>query len=462
MRAALAFAPLLVVGCGTSTGAPPDLGAGDLADAALPAPGARMPVDAPLASLCGIAGQVPLGADAASMAARTAYFDRLKDLGAPRLRTDLTWSLVEPMRGQRDFRAVDRLFAEAKAAGVAIDPILDYGNPWATKGARDDKYPPDDPADFAAFAAAAAARYGDRVAGFEIWNEPNAGFRFWKSAPAGDPIGYARLLAAAAAAIHAAVPSAKVAFAGTVFTPEIIPGAIDFDGQALDAPSQPGKRIDLMGMHAYENYPPSTPPEFRNDTELPLDEKVTAISALLAARGLPAMPIWLTEIGWPVTAKVSLADQASYMVRATLLAAHAGAARIDWYTLYDGPHPDQYPPEDAFGLMAYDPMPGLDAPPATKPAYLALRNLLRVGGDLVVQPTTSLVAPSGGARAIELRNGARRVVAVWADGSGDSPSVTITGCSPMSASDLSGQPVALPGVSLVPTGAPVYLAFDCP
>ena len=426
-------------------------------------PGARSPVDAPLASLCAIAGGVPLENDAASIAARANYFARLSDLGAPRLRLDLTWSQVEPKRGQRSFDAYDRLFSDAEAHGITLLPILDYGNPWAAKGATDDKFPPDDPADFASFAAAAVARYQNRVAGWEIWNEPNAGFRFWKPTFGGDALAYGRLLADAADAIHGAAPSAKVAFAGTVFTPEFIPGALEFDGQALDSPANPGAKIDLVGMHGYEKYAPSTPPEFASDEELPLDEKVTALSALLATRGLPPRPIWLTEIGWPVTAKVSLDQQADWLVRATLIAAQAGVAAIDWYTLYDGPNPDQLPPEDAFGLMEYDARPGLDTPSSPKPAYLALRNLLRIAGDLTVQRSTALVEVRGGARAVELRRGARRVVAVWSDESGARPSARIIGCgAPPIVTDLFGQALPDPGPTPTPMAAPTYFAFTCP
>ena len=69
----------------------------------------------------------------------------------------------------------------------------------------------------------------------------------------------------------------------------------------------------------------------------------------------------ITELGWPVYGSVDEAVQARFLVRSTLLAVRAGAEGVFWYTLRDGPRPQDFPPEDAFGLLHPD------TPP--KPAY---------------------------------------------------------------------------------------------
>jgi hypothetical protein len=102
---------------------------------------------------------------------------------------------------------------------------------------------------------------------------------------------------------------------------------------------------------------------------------------LLAQHGGGSAPIWITEIGWPVMDGLDEPAQARYLVRATILAARAGVSGIFWYRLRDGPNPQSFPPEDAFGLLHYDPNPAAGNPPSPKPAYVALRALLTIVGE---------------------------------------------------------------------------------
>lgn len=91
-------------------------------------------------------------------------------------RADFTWATLEPARGTFDWTAYDTLVGEATAHGVDSLAILDYGVPWATSVAgADADYPPDDPRDFGAYAAAVAGRCGASVSDYEVWNEPNNG-----------------------------------------------------------------------------------------------------------------------------------------------------------------------------------------------------------------------------------------------------------------------------------------------
>src|SRR3954447_12291537 len=72
----------------------------------------------------------------------------------------------------------------------------------------------------AAFLGNAAAHFRGQTAGWEVWNEPD-GPRFWAGMPpfdaehpTRDASDYARLLAAAHAAVKASDPSAKVVSGG--------------------------------------------------------------------------------------------------------------------------------------------------------------------------------------------------------------------------------------------------------
>jgi hypothetical protein len=431
-------------------------------------PAGRGPVAAPLASLCGIAtGGIPLGSDAASTAARSAYLDTLVQLGATRLRRDFTWSTIEPARGQWAWDDYDRLVDDAGARSIKLLGILDYGTTWAAAGATDDKFPPDDPADFAAYASATAARYQGRVDAWEVWNEPNFGLSFWHPTRDGDPAAYGKLLDAAADGVHGGDASAPVAFAGTVFTPQISGSGLDFDRAALDAAPQARAKLQDFAIHAYERYAPATAPEYSDDHgELDLASKIGATDKLLSDEGIDALPIWITEIGWPTTLAVNEDAQARWMVRATLIAAQAGAATIYWYTLFDGPNPTMTPPEDAFGLVHYDPMPGQDSPPPPKASFRALQALLALGGALEVQRSTDLVTLSGaGAHAIELRGGSTRLVALWDDEQSGAPSsATVVGCGGAAPDQLDrfGAPLAAAAGPLALAPDPIYLRFNCP
>jgi len=345
----------------------------------------RAPVTHALRTLCGLAsnpGDFPLGTDTASVSLRAGYFAAALDLGGVMIRRDFSFSDIEPAKGTFDFTGYDAVVAEAGMSGVRLLAVLDYGTLWAHPDAANADYPPD-PGDYAGYAAAVASRYEGKLAGVEIWNEPNNGFRFWQPTLSGDPVAYGTLLATAAPAIRTADPGTPVMLGGTVFTPQLIEGAIPWLEAAYAARPDLVKSFDVAGIHAYQSYPPTTAPELGNGTDdPPLEDKIRMHAWLLAQHGGAAAPIWITEIGWPVQAGiVDLDTQARYLVRATILAARSGASGIFWYTLRDGPDPTAFPPEGAFGLLHYDADADAGVPPTPKPAYGALKTLLSIVGN---------------------------------------------------------------------------------
>jgi hypothetical protein len=411
---------------------------------------ARDPVPLPLRAMCGLAsnpGDFPLGTDAASSALRQGYFDAASDLGGVMIRRDFVWSEIEPTKGAFDFTAYDALVAQAESANVKLLGTLDYGAPWANASSNGDiDYPPTNPQDYADYAAAVAARYAGKVDDWEIWNEPNQGLRFWKPTLSGDPAAYGALLEAAYTSIHAAAPSARVLLGGTVFTPQIIEGAIPFLSDAYSAHPDLAQHFDVAGVHTYQSYPPQTAPETGVLADPPLEDKIQMHAWLLAQHGASATPIWITELGWPVYGTVDEATQARFMVRATLIAARAGASAVFWYTLRDGPDPTAFPPEDAFGLLHHDSSP--------KPVYGALKTMLAVLGDLSARPDAAPITglPDDG-RAVVFRDaGGKTAVAAWTVAS--SAQATWTG----GAADVITQSGSAAGP--ISSGAPLPLSPD--
>ena len=110
--------------------------------------------------------------------------------------------------------AVDRV------AGAGMEPILTITGPgplWTSRRAErgDPRYDPD-PGAFADFAGEVAARYGDRVGTYILWNEPNLGTWLRPQASCSrtcTPVAphlYRALVRAAYPAVHAADADAKV------------------------------------------------------------------------------------------------------------------------------------------------------------------------------------------------------------------------------------------------------------
>ena len=116
-------------------------------------------------------------------------------------------------REEQDWTPADRIMAAAAAESLTVVPLLD-GDPQTA-------FAPPDPTAFAAWAGAFAARYGDQVDSYIIWDEPNLASH-WGGGPV-NPNDYAALLSAAAAAIRAADAGAAIVAAPLAPTTETGP-----------------------------------------------------------------------------------------------------------------------------------------------------------------------------------------------------------------------------------------------
>ncbi len=281
---------------------------------------------------------------------RAAQVALLTSLGVRSIRQDLRWSYVQASRDAWDWTTEDAVIDAASEGGLGVIALVGYGNVWASTRAGATSFtPPDDPADFAAFAGAAAARYGDRVDRYEIWNEPNSGFRFWQvgDPPAfgGDPDGYADLFVPAAAAIHAADAGSEVQVGSVFFHGQAIPSGPEFLADAIAHRPEILDVADAVSFHPYTLYPPRSPPEADMEGEVAVTQMVTDIE-----QAAPGLPVVVTEFGWPVWGDVTADLQADYTAREVALLHASGVRDTCVYTLedHDGPVMN---PEDAFGLV---------------------------------------------------------------------------------------------------------------
>jgi hypothetical protein len=408
-----------------------------------------------LAALCAAPAHAqqapPLGGDAFGTVAfdtvgmppdHAAAYRRLHDMGVRAIRLDFTWAYIESARGRYDWSYQDGEVRAAHDAGLQVIGLLCCGNKlYSTVGATADQtpvgsggglppfqigssglFPPDDPADYARFAAAAADHFQGRVGAWEVWNEENQGYRFWE--PHEDPAGYGRLLCAAHDAIRAVDTGTPVVFGG-VFYPAVpttgtgtagAPGMSgpDFVRAGYAADPRLGRCYDAMGYHPYP-YPFTSP-----EVDVPVRGSVlVAADGMRAAMGYDAAthPLWITEVGWPThteTYGVSELKQAQYSARMAAATFAEGVPVLTFYTYGDWADPTGGADQEAwFGFFRPDNTP--------KPAALALETLTRelAGTAFSADLSAKLGLPAGGTMtggrgfALRFEGGGRTVTVVW-------------------------------------------------
>jgi hypothetical protein len=218
----------------------------------------------------------------------------LRRTGATIARSDALWEAAEPEPPAGGVHRYDWSFDDSIAGSLAAHgllwlPIVDYSPPWAQSPPRQTHSPPRS-SDYAAFAAALAARYGpggafwrahvdlqaEPVRTYEIWNEPDSP-GFWQPAPnAGQ---YAELYLRARAAILAVDPGARVIVGGLTSAASFLPAML------AATPALRG-RIDGVGIHPYGANP------------LVVLANVRVARDALASLRLGPVPLYVTEFGW--------------------------------------------------------------------------------------------------------------------------------------------------------------------
>ncbi len=254
-----------------------------------------------------------------------------------------SWQDIEPTPNYLYWETPDAALRAAEFYGLKVVARLDRPPDWA----RTDVGPTPWSLDaYTNFVRQVAQRYGSRLAGVIIWNEPNLALEWDGHSP--NPRGYAALLSAAYPAIKQAAPALPVLAASLAFTLGDGSRASD-DLTYLEALYAAGAaaNFDILAAHPYGfGQPPSQPParDRLNFRRLELQR------AVMAANDDGDKPIWITEMGWRTSAPaadrwqvVTAAQQREYT-----LAALAWATRYPWlermavWELAAGPDPYGY------------------------------------------------------------------------------------------------------------------------
>lgn len=267
-----------------------------------------------------------------------AVVNQLNELGVDWVKHTIDWGRYEATQGEIDFNEIDEIVTtlESTNANILLTVI---GTPvWARVNAEDMGSAPQNYNAYANFVGALAERYGNRVAAYEVWSQPNLA-QFWGGKPL-NGTEYVNLLQVSYTAIKAVNPEAVVVSAGLAPTGGDGVNAInDLDFLRQMYAAGLAAVSDAIGAHPYgfANPPDSTccqnDPEidqFNNHPSFFFLDTLNNYRTIMEENNDAETLIWVTEFGWgsnenfPVAPPpgfefvtlVTLDEQAIYLERA--------------------------------------------------------------------------------------------------------------------------------------------------
>jgi hypothetical protein len=241
------------------------------------------------------------------------------------------------------------------------------------------RYAPRDPEAYGKAMAWLAARYGTRVAAYEVWNEPNSDSFFKSPDPVKD---YTALVKAAYRQVKAVAPEVTV-LAGALQTSDYVFAEAMFRAGL-------GRDFDGFSIHPYSgDIAPDNPlPNWKKDSFI---SGPPAVHEVLVRNGAGDKKLWLTEAGWSACLRrdgehwengVNEDVQARYLTDAFRIAASWDFVEaIIWYDLQD----DSDDPMDMWGQAGLYRFDG-----SKRPAWSAFK-------DAAAQTATGTPAAAVGA-----------------------------------------------------------------
>lgn len=213
------------------------------------------------------------------------------------VRQRFSWAEIEPHAGQYHWGLWDERTPLAHAAGLQVIAVLDTSPAWARREwEADNPYaPPAQMDDFARYAGAFAARYGEWIAAYQVWDQPNIA-PHWGNGEI-SPSGYVAMLQAASIAIRAADPDALI-IAGALAPNTEAGGRNLSDVQYLREIYRrgAGAYFDILGVRAFGFW--SGPEDRRTNADTLNFSRVVLLREEMRRRGDADKPIWAMDGGW--------------------------------------------------------------------------------------------------------------------------------------------------------------------
>lgn len=225
-------------------------------------------------------------------------FDWMHQAHVTWIRQFVRWNELEPERGTYQWDAWDNLvrlladYPEFRLVAVIMNTPA-----WARPAPLTDRLtaPPADPATLANFARTFAARYGDSIDFYQIWDEPNLDDAWGLSDPR--PAEYAAMLQAAYTAIHSADPAATVIAAALAPTTETGGQNISDilyleDLYALSA----NQYFDAAAAKPYGFN--TAPDDRRVQSDILNFSRIIALREIMVKHGDGKKALWASHFGW--------------------------------------------------------------------------------------------------------------------------------------------------------------------
>ena len=232
----------------------------------------------------------------------------------------VSWARNEPAKGHYDWTWIDAAVRKFEAHGLKVILRIDRPPAWANGGIS--TAPPTDPNDLGDFLQALVNHFGNRVAAYQIWNEPNLALEWGNQPP--DAARYVDLLRAAYTRAKQANPHIIIVSAGLATTNDQSVAALD-DRVYLQEMYNAGAKdyFDVLGANplgfAYS-------PDDITDSNGFSFSRAQALHDIMTNNGDDAKQVWAMEMGWLHDTAIDLGiynwmkvteqQQAEYLVQA--------------------------------------------------------------------------------------------------------------------------------------------------
>jgi hypothetical protein len=346
------------------------------------------------------------------------------EAGAGSTRVILRWDVIQP-GGPADWKPAnvpDPLLAGELAAGREVVGLL-IGTPeWAAApGQSPGSRAVPDMAAWEAFTRRMAQHYQGRISRWVIWNEPDVWMeghpgRTWD----GTVEDYALLLKTAYGAIKGVDPAMQVYVAGMTYYWDWEHGRRRYLDRLLEViaadPEAAGASYFFDGVVYHLYFTPRQTVDVLAETWQSLARYGTLAPALHsgASAGVAGKQIWINETNAPPSDdpqeppwaeprfRVSLEEQAAFVLQQFSLAFAGGAGRVQVYKLRNtADHPESIEP---FGLLRADDTP--------RPAFAAFQTATRYLGGF----TAARLERQGDVVAVTFERGEATTTVLWSEG----------------------------------------------
>lgn len=234
---------------------------------------------------------------------RTLDLDNIRLMNFTHVKQQFSWGNVQPEPDVWDWHKADGVVNEVEYRGLKLIARIDNPPEWAQVAvpADDPTVPPVDLDAWGTYCGTLAERYQGRIAGYQVWNEPNLR-REWLDNPP-NAAAYVKVLRTCADAIHANDPDAVVISAGLAPTGTYLPDALpDMDYLRLMYAAGASDAFDVLGVHApgYGNPPTMSPDEAEEAGFLRwmTFRHVEDMRAIMVEQGDAHKQIAVLEVGW--------------------------------------------------------------------------------------------------------------------------------------------------------------------